>query len=804
MLTAPPRPPSGGTIDGLSATVSRPPARGPAPTVAGPGSARPLATLALAVLTAVSAGGLFRVFNSHTWVGPIAATIVVVHGVCWAMRRARIGQVAAALLSAAAVALMAAWTVLGHSTFYGIPTGRTWHQATTALGDISSEISSMVAPVAPTRAFELVGVLGAGLAAALGDWAAFRWRAPLVALIPGLATFIFCCTSGIGRGRGEAIGFEVAALCLFLLAERATDDMGKVWFAGSRDGVASSFAIAGVVLSAVAVVIAVALSPALAPRDGAGTFGWRNGLGPNGGERIVPNPLVNLQTDLTQYSNTRAFLVTSSIPSYWRLTSLNSFDGSQWTSTGSYRSIGGRLPGAPPADTAVQTAVATFTIQQLDSVWLPAQFNPYALKGARKVTYDPASDSLLGAGSTAGGLVYTVSSFERVGALSPAILDAAPPIHHDSVAAENLRLPGTTTGAISGLAQAITAGAGSEFAKAEAIQNYLRSYRFTYSLHPETDGSSDEALEQFLFVTRSGYCQQFAGSFAVLARAVGLPTRLAVGFDTGTSVKGGGYQVYDRDLHTWPEVWFGPALGWVPFEPTPGFAIPQTHYMITPGSSSTGPNVTVPTTAPTSVPTSPQSVGAPQHNRETTTTAPPVTASKGASLAWAWWLLVPGLAAAWLLMNGAGPILVRNRRRRRAARRGTGAVVLGAWAEVATELVWFGVTRRTDETHDEFAHRASDVLRRSHLDGGWTYGGMEALSAMARRAAYAPTIPDGMGEQATVTAAEIVTRIASATTRGQRAARLWMLKPGTGRRLRQSVRGREPDPSVRPTGRATA
>ena len=89
------------------------------------------------------------------------------------------------------------------------------------------------------------------------------------------------------------------------------------------------------------------------------------------GATIVPNPLVNLQTDLTKFSNIPAFRVSSSTPSYWRLTSLDSFDGSQWTSTGSYRSIGRRLPGSPPANTAVKTAVATFNIQQLDSVWLP-------------------------------------------------------------------------------------------------------------------------------------------------------------------------------------------------------------------------------------------------------------------------------------------------------------------------------------------------------------------------------------------------------------------------------------------------
>ncbi|MST35017.1 hypothetical protein GHK86_20090, partial [Acidimicrobiaceae bacterium USS-CC1] len=100
----------------------------------------------------------------------------------------------------------------------------------------------------------------------------------------------------------------------------------------------------------------------------------------------------------------------------------------------------------------------------------------------------------------------------------------------------------------------------------------------TYSLHPPVDGSGIGAIETFLFSTRTGYCQQFAGSYAVLARSIGLPTRLAVGFTTGRRIGPHRYQVTDADVHTWPEVWF-PRYGWVPFEPTKGvpgagFAIP--------------------------------------------------------------------------------------------------------------------------------------------------------------------------------------------------------------------------------------
>ena len=70
---------------------------------------------------------------------------------------------------------------------------------------------------------------------------------------------------------------------------------------------------------------------------------------------------------------------------------------------------------------------------------------------------------------------------------------------------------------------------GTEYAKALALQSYLQGGGFTYSLDPPDDGYGTAALTNFLFVTKTGFCQQFAGSYAVLARAVGLPTRLAYG-----------------------------------------------------------------------------------------------------------------------------------------------------------------------------------------------------------------------------------------------------------------------------------
>ena len=782
MLTAPPRPRPPSVGAGGGGTGGGAPGAGPAAGRAAT-SSRPGATAALALVTLAGAAGLFRVFSSDGWVGPVLLTVLAVHGLCWLLRRYGVGPVAAVPGVLAGILLMAAWTVLGRYTADGLPTGRTWHGASAALHDLGNEIASMVPPVAPTRAFQLLAVAGAGVAAAVADWAAFRWRAPLVALVPGMAVFIFCCTMGVGGGRAVTVGVEVGAVCVFLLAERAGGE-GQVWFAGRRDGVGAWTLATGGVVAAAAVLAAVGLTPAFGPRDGTGVLGWRSGYGPNGGERVVPNPLVDFRTRLTQYANTPVFVVSSSVPSYWRLTSLDTFDGTTWVSSGSYSGFASRLPGTAPA--AARTARATFTIQSLDSVWLPAQFDPISVQGVHHVTYDPASDSLLTAQATSDRMQYSVTSYQYLDALSASALQAAPPVTRDPGGGRDLLLPASVGAPIIQLADSLTRGLTTEYAKALAIQSYLRGSQFTYSLNPPSDGAGDAAIYNFLFVTKAGYCQQFAGAFAVLARAAHLPTRLAVGFVTGQAANGGTFQVRDKDSHTWPEVYFGPKYGWVPFEPTKGFAMPGTGgYSPTTGSS-TGPGPSAPVAPTTTVAgsTSPVS-NTPKNPKAAATTAPasviaPVHRGGGASL---WWLLLPAGLLAWPVVNGGVSALRRRRRRRRAARTGTQAVVLNSWDEVNAALLWFGVRRRPDETDDEFARRASTALRRLGVGTDWTYGGVDGLATMARRAAFAPSVPDGLGEQAEVAAAEIRGSLERLLSRGRRASRWWALPPGTWRRM---------------------
>lgn len=110
-------------------------------------------------------------------------------------------------------------------------------------------------------------------------------------------------------------------------------------------------------------------------------------------------------------------------------------------------------------------------------------------------------------------------------------------------------------------------GAATPLDTALTYQAYFHT--FDYSLSNVTPAGADP-IESFL-KDRSGYCEQFAASFALMMASQGYPSRVVVGF-TGGTPHGAGYRITNRDAHAWPEVWFGEKYGWVRFEPTPSDA----------------------------------------------------------------------------------------------------------------------------------------------------------------------------------------------------------------------------------------
>jgi transglutaminase-like putative cysteine protease len=129
-----------------------------------------------------------------------------------------------------------------------------------------------------------------------------------------------------------------------------------------------------------------------------------------------------------------------------------------------------------------------------------------------------------------------------------------------------LSLPERTPERVLALALDLTATAPTPYDRAKAIEIYLR--QFTYSLDLPAPPRSRDVVDYFLFELQQGYCDYYATAMVVLARASGLPARLAVGYATGgydpTTAQ---YIVTEADAHSWVEIYF-PNYGWIEFEPT--------------------------------------------------------------------------------------------------------------------------------------------------------------------------------------------------------------------------------------------
>ncbi|MBS3750896.1 MAG: hypothetical protein KGY39_05240, partial [Anaerolineales bacterium] len=115
-------------------------------------------------------------------------------------------------------------------------------------------------------------------------------------------------------------------------------------------------------------------------------------------------------------------------------------------------------------------------------------------------------------------------------------------------------------------ASQLVEGETTNYDKAKKIEEFLRQYEYTLDLPPPPEDG--DIVEYFLFDLQKGYCDYYATAMVVMARAVGIPARLAVGYVDGMyDPEGERYLITEADAHSWPELYFND-VGWVPFEPT--------------------------------------------------------------------------------------------------------------------------------------------------------------------------------------------------------------------------------------------
>ena len=736
-------------------------------------AAAPEATLALAAVTVAVAVGMGRLFEGGAHLVPLLAAAGAAHAAMWAGRRFRLPLPASAAAAMGGVAVTAAWLLFPETAFLGlVPGPGTLSAARDALATAWSEFGDVVAPAPATDGFLLASMVGVGVTAVLADWAAFRMKVLFEAVVPSFTVFAFTATLGDDAGRALMVALYLGTLLLFLVVHRAgLESEGTSWFASRSKGGPGALLQGASVLALAAIVAALVVGPRLPGASADALLSWRDD-GPGGdGRRTTVSPLVDIRGRLVQQSDTEVFTVRSDQRAYWRLTSLDTFDGQIWSSDASYRPIGERLPEVGTAATAVDTVVQEFTIRSLSSIWLPAAYRPERVSGVEDLSYNEDLGSLITGDDTTNGLTYQVeSSVPRFDGSE--LMGSRPTASPDLD--RFLDLPDVAPD-VRALADDLAARAPqSPYTLALAIQDHFRSgFRYDLEARP---GHDEQALGRFLFDTRAGYCEQFAGAFAVLARLAGLPTRVAVGFTPGELGADGLLHVKGLNAHAWPEVYIE-RFGWVAFEPTPGRGAPGADAYLGVDEAQAEPGD--PRTATTLAPTT---TVAPDDTATPSTTSAPgddrvdagATGEQRRPLR-----RHPAVVAAAVLavvaaaVAGAIPLAkAARRRRRRAAAAGPADRVWVAWTEAADAVARAGAPRRPAETLDEHARRAAPAARLPAPAAA-------ALATLARDAAaasYAPDpFPEDAGEEAVRNAAVVERSVNSLATRRQRVA--WLLDP---------------------------
>lgn len=285
---------------------------------------------------------------------------------------------------------------------------------------------------------------------------------------------------------------------------------------------------------------------------------------------------------------------------YWRATTLDAFSGDRWLesllATGS-SGADGLLPRDPLLPT-VAASRAGWVKQEID---VRALVDDHVIAAGQPMEIAGGSDNRIR--SLSGGVMQATNGLEQMRhytvwsyapAPTPAALVRSPPVYPASLARYRdvggtdvppFGAPGRTAAveAIFGLdryqslwpyqgmwrtARRLTATSRSPYEATARIERWLRSDGgFSYDEHPPASAGAPPLVD-FLERTKLGYCQQFAGTMALMLRYLGIPARVAVGFTSGTW-RGGRWTVTDHDAHAWVEAWFA-GYSWLAFDPTPG------------------------------------------------------------------------------------------------------------------------------------------------------------------------------------------------------------------------------------------
>lgn len=679
-------------------------------------------TAALAFALAAAAWPLSTVIAPGEWVVAAAALSGGLLLAGFVLRRVRVpgAGVTAALLAVWVVAVTAIHLPDG-ALFGLLPTAATIDHVVGAVQAASQQILEGVAPLEATAPIAVLVTAAFGILTIALDHVVLTARMPVMAIVALVAVWLIPSIATASPAGTPSFVLLAAASLALVRAETGTRELAA---ADRPAGGATAVAAA---IGAGAIAFALVAVPAMpAP-------GFRTGPGVGGGTTIDAS--LDLGESLRRPAATLVLTARSSEPSipYLRVATLSEFEGDVWQPD--------RLRSVPLSEAvmdpvvvddgiALNESTTTVEIVQLSSAYLPVPFPAVDVTGLTGLWRNvPYNRTLISTESSTQGQHYAVVShvpqptLEQIRAADARMRGASVPLD---------RVPDDLPATIAALAAEVTADADTDYDRLIALQSWFRGNAFSYSLDAPVDGGFDgsgaEAVARFLEV-REGYCVHFASAFALMARSLGMPARIVVGFMPGPlsaqAVDGERVSEVTTDqFHAWPEVHFE-GIGWIGFEPTKGLGT-ETRFRTEAidGPDTDGGDTASPTAAPTTAPESTNGGPAPEFAEDQT------DAGESASRA----DLRPYLLAAAAIVVVLLPFGLRMLRLSVLRRRARSGAVGAAWRIVQETAIDLGAAVPGSETPRAFGARLVAEL-------GAPADAIGDLVAAVERANYARSAP---------------------------------------------------------------
>ncbi|MCT2585214.1 transglutaminase domain-containing protein [Actinophytocola sp. S1-96] len=523
-----------------------------------------------AVTTLCASLALAGVIEGLRWWGYAGVAVSVVTAVGLGLRAVRTPILLVGLAQMFALLCLLV-TLFTDSAVFGLFPGP---DAFAELGEVlrtSVEVvRTGVPPVEPSTAVLCLVVIAIGLVAVLVDTLAVS------AGTPAACGLVLLCVYAVPASLADELlpwwAFVLGAMSFAALlavdgAHRHQQWRNRPTVQGTGGGLGSPAAL-------VSGAVAIALF-AGATVTGIGTVGQLpgNGSGGPGAGGLGLNPFTSLRGMLDRDGNVELFRVhdLGDEPRYLRALTLADYDDN-----GGWRARE-NMPRGVPADQRVLPLPpgqsnfgpgnpVEITIEPVNSedVWAPVVGTPRQLRDLPEgMRYDP------GTGIVYGERRQRLPTYVEEADLSQPSAEAlrgARATDPAEIAPIYTRADGINERVVA-LADELTSGLASVFDQVHAIQDYFDPVNgFTYDTRTAS-GSDEEALVDFLFESKIGFCEQYASAMAILLRAAGIPSRVAMGYTAGYD--SGDYRtITTQNAHAWVEVFF-PGSGWVQFDPTP-------------------------------------------------------------------------------------------------------------------------------------------------------------------------------------------------------------------------------------------